>query len=288
MSDANRSRLRGIYFTVAAFCVLPINDGIAKYIIDDFHVVQIVWGRFLFQSIAIVGWLALSGRLTGTRSGRHGLLLPIVVIGWLANFPIITSLAYLPLADAIAIGLIAPFLVTALSVPLLRERVGLRRWMAVLLGFVGALVVIRPGASVFHWAALLPLLSATFFAFFQIGVRKLGSVDSPLTILAYGSVVPLVLNSLALPFVWVTPDLHAWTLLAVIGVGAAVGQLLVIAGLHLAPPSVLAPLMYFQLVSSTLFGFFVFGDLPDGLTVIGAAIIVMSGIYVAYRERVRR
>ena len=284
-AGARQHPLRGIGLMTAACCLLPTLDGIAKYIIDDYHPVQIVWGRLLFQSMLVVGCLVATDRIRRLRSPSPGLLIGVVGASWLSNFPIITSLAYLPLADAFAIVLTAPLMVTAFSVALLGERVGAARWTAVCLGFGGAMVVIRPGLDVFHWASLLPLVSAALFSLYQIGVRRLGADHEPLIILAWGSVLPLAATSLIVPAFWTAPDPLTWGLLAAMGFGFGTGHLLLILALRYAPASFLAPIMYVQLISSTVFGLVVFGDFPDGFTIAGAAIVAVSGIYIAYAAR---
>ena len=271
-----------------AFCVLPALDGIAKFLIGDFHVLQLVWARMFFQSIVVAGWLAASGQLKFARSDRPVLLVGTIAVSWLAHFPIIFSLAFLPLADAFALVMTAPLMLTALSAPLLGERVDVHRWAVVVIGFCGALVIIRPGLSVFHWAALLPVLAAAFFAFYQIGVRRLTATHTPIDILLYASVLPMLASSVLVPFFWSSPDGFSWGLMALMGTGAGLGHFLLISALKYAPASLLAPFMYVQLISSTLFGLVIFGDFPDGLSIMGAAVIVASGLYGmrrAYRSR---
>lgn len=276
---ASREQLRGIVLVTAAFCVLPALDGIAKYLIDDFHVVQLVWARTLFQSVVVVTYLAAIGQLRFARSDRPLLLGGSVALIWMANFPIIFSLAYLPLADAFALIMTTPLMVTALSAVLLRERVDRHRLAAVLVGFAGALVIIRPGLGVFHWAAMLPVLSAVFFALYQVGVRRLTATHTPVDIMLYVSVLPMLASSVLVPFFWSVPTATDWALMAMMGAGAGVGHFILILAFKYAPVSLLAPFMYIQLISSTAIGLVVFGDFPDSFTVLGAAIIVASGWY---------
>ena len=282
-AESGRTHLRGIALVTAAFLVMPALDGIAKFLIADMHVVQVVWGRLFFQSLAVLVWLAAIGRLRCIRSDQPWLLSGTVSLIWLANFPIIVSLAYLPLTDAFALIMTTPLMVMVLSVPLLREKVTGHSWLAVLIGFCGALVVIRPGFGVFQWAAVLPLLSAAFFAFFQLGVRQLTSTHTPYDILFFVSVGPLLASSALVGFFWASPAGFSWLLMALMGVGAGLAQFLLIAALKHAPASLLAPFTYIQLISSTIFGIIVFGDFPDSFTVMGAVIIVSSGMYAMLR-----
>ena len=273
------SHLRGVTLVVAAFCILPALDAIAKHLTDSYHVTQIVWARLLFQALVVVAFVALRRQLRFTTGNRPGLLIFTVAMIWLANFPIIIALAYMPLADAFALVMTTPLIVTALSAWLLAETVSVKRWVTVVAGFVGALVIIRPGLGVFHWSALLPMLSALFFAFYQIGARSLSKTMTSIDILLWASVVPLLASCLLVGAEWQPVHSPDWILMAVMGVGAGIGHFLLIAALKHAPASVLAPFMYLQLISSTLIGLTVFGDFPDTFTLLGAAIIVFSGLY---------
>ena len=181
-----------------------------------------------------------------------------------------------------------PLFLTALSVPLLGEYVGMRRWIAVGIGFLGALVVIRPGPDIFASVAMLPLLAALSFAFYQIFTRKLATYDAPLTTLLYTSVFGMVCTSFYVPVTWESPDALGWFLLILAGVFGASGQLALIKAIQLAPVSTIAPFNYLGLVWASILGFIFFGDLPDRYTLIGAAIIAGSGLYILHRERVRR
>ena len=277
--EAGRYHLRGILLVTAAFCVLPATDGIAKYLIDDFHVAQLVWARTFFQTLVVAVVMAARGRLRWPRTGGHGLLIAAVTAIWLANFPIIWSLAYLPLAAAFALIMTTPLMVTALSAPLLKERVGFHRWIAVVVGFVGALVIIRPGGGMVHWAALLPLLSAALFALYQLAVRKLSTSYAPMDLMMAASLLPMLASTALLPFFWVAPSGADWGLMALMGAGAGVAHFMLILALHHAPASLLAPFMYVQLVSSALFGFLVFGDIPGWATISGGVIVVAAGLY---------
>lgn len=272
--------MRGILLVTAAFCILPALDGISKYLIADFAVVQLVWARTFFQFVVVAGWLAASGRLRFARSDRPALLVGTVGLSWLANFPFVFSLIFLPLADALALVMVAPLLVTALSALLLREKVGMHRWAAVMVGFCGALVIIRPGLGIFHWAAILPVLAAACFALYQIGVRRLTTAQhSPVNILLYASLLPMLANSTIVPFFWSSPDAVSWGLMALMGVFAGLGHFLLILALKYAPASLLAPFIYIQLISGTFIGLVVFGDVPDSYTILGAGVIVASGLY---------
>jgi len=200
----------------------------------------------------------------------------------------IYAINYVPLADAIAVSFVAPFIVTVLGAVVLKEPVGLRRWLAVLTGFIGMLVVIRPGLGVFHPAIFLVVIAASFFAIRQLVSRWLSGVDSVGTTVAYTSIVAFVITGLAQPFVWITPT-SFWAIFIIFGLAltAAIGEVFIIKALDIAQSVVLAPMHYTLILWGTLYGFLVFGDLPDVWTFIGCGIIVASGLYTTYREFIR-
>ena len=193
----------------------------------------------------------------------------------------------MPLADASAIGFTSPLLVTVLSVPLLGEHVGRRRWSAVAVGFAGVLVVIRPGSGAVGPAALLPLSSAVCWALSIVVTRRMGAADRPLTTLFYSTVIGLALSSAPLPYVWQSASLADWSIMATMALLSAGGQYLLIAGLSRGAASLLASFTYSQMIWSTLLGYFVFQAVPTVWTWSGAALIVASGIYTAHRARIR-
>jgi drug/metabolite transporter (DMT)-like permease len=198
------------------------------------------------------------------------------------------GLSKVPLADATAVMMVAPLLVTALAVPLLGERVGPRRWASVLVGFCGALIVVRPGAGMASSGALFPLAAAFAYAGYQIATRVVARSDPPLTTLLHSALVGAVIASFAVPYFWTAPDVLGWLLLAAIGLLGGLGHYALIRAFQVAPANLLAPFGYTNLVWATLFGFLLFGDLPDEATLGGAAIIIASGLYVLHRERRQR
>ncbi|HYM01748.1 MAG TPA: DMT family transporter [Stellaceae bacterium] len=273
-----------IGYVLVAVAVFSVMDAMSKLLVAEYDPFEVVWGRYLailFLLLPLV--LRRPRNLVTTRPGLE-LARAIGVLGSALFF--IAGLTRLPMADATAIGFASPLLVTALSIPLLGERVGPRRWSAVGAGFLGVLIVVRPGSGAFGVAAVLPLLSASCWAVSLIVTRRMRGADSPLTMLLYSTVVGFVLSGAALPFVWRTPTLGAVTLMVLMGMLSAGGQYLLIAGLTRSAASLLAPFTYSQMVWSTLMGVLVFGTVPTAWTWLGAAVIVGSGIYIAHRERV--
>ena len=194
------------------------------------------------------------------------------------------GLMFLPLAECTVIAFISPLLVTILSVIFLGEKFGSHRWGVVFAGLLGVLFVIRPGAGVVHWAIILPLLAALFYATLQITTRVLGQQDNVLTTLFYTSTCGLIFSGVLALIFWQTPTPAQWLILAWLGFVGAMGHFFMIKAFERAPASLLASFDYITLVWAVLYGYFLFNDLPDAWTVLGAAIIVSSGIYLIRKE----
>tara|TARA_A100001037_G_scaffold189796_1_gene169944 strand:- start:204 stop:1094 length:891 start_codon:yes stop_codon:yes gene_type:complete len=277
----------GILFMLAASAVFVASDSVAKHLSLSFAVVQILWARYTFHLIYLAA-------LTKPRDYRRLITTRAAGLQFVRSASILVSslcfyvaLSYIPLATAAAISFTWPLVVTALSVPLLGERVGIRRWLAVLVGLGGAMIIIRPGFGVFHWSALMPLGTAFFFGLYQICTRKVSRVDSPQTSLLYTAALGALVLNLVVPFHWDPPDTMGWFMMLVLGVCAILGQFLIIKALSLTPAAVLAPYGYVYLVFAGISGFAVFGDIPDAHTIVGSLIITASGLYVYFRERLQ-
>ena len=261
-------------------------DTMAKFLTTELHPIQIVWSRQLGLLLGVIVMLFLRGpKILRTKAPGLQVLRGTVAAGSAALF--IFAVAHVPLADAVAVSFVAPFMVTILAALILREKVGMRRWIAVSLGFLGTMIVIRPGLGVIHPAVFLVVIAAAFFACRQIISRALSSSDKTSTTVAYTAIVSLAILSLPLPFVW-TWDLSAQTikLLVAMAVLALVAETLVIRALELAEAVVIAPLHYSMILWGTFYGWLVFSDLPDFWTWIGTAIIIATGIYTINRERI--
>lgn len=196
----------------------------------------------------------------------------------------------MPLADAIAVSFIYPLLITALSVLLLKEAVGARRWTAVAIGFVGAMIILRPGQGIMNWAAILILVMSLSFALFQISTRVLvARGDQPLATLFYSAIVGAVIMTIVVPFIWTQPQgWHNWAMFCGLGFWGGIGHYFLIKAHNHAPLAVLAPIGYFSLLYGALLGYFVFGDVMDDWTIVGAMVLVATGIYIVYREGIRQ
>ena len=282
-----RDNLVGIGLMLLSMFVFSAVDTIAKVLTTDFHPLQIVWTRQLGLVAGVFVMMALRGAsLFETK--RRKLQLARGLMAALSAALFITAINYVPLADAIAVTFVAPFVVTMFSALLLKEKVGIHRWSAVIVGFLGTLVILRPGFDGFEPALLLAVLAAVLFAFRQIISRYLSGSDKTETTVAYTALVAVMVLFIPLPFVWQTPvsGFHL-LLMAIMAILAGLGELLVIKALEVALAVVVSPVHYTILIWGSLYGYFVFGDFPDYLTWIGAIIIILSGLYTLYRERKR-
>lgn len=271
-----------VLLAVALFSVM---DALSKLMAVRIDPVELVWGRYLVILVLLLPPLLRQPRLLVTARPGLQLLRGVCVLGAALFF--IAGLARLALADATAIGFASPLLVTALSIPLLHEQIGVRRWSAVAVGFLGVLVVIRPGSGAVGPAALLPLVSAACWALSIVATRRMGSADRPATTLFHSTLVGVALSGAALPLVWRPLSAVDWAMMTAMGLLSAGGQYLLIAALARGAASLLAAFSYSQMVWSTLVGFIVFGTIPVSWTWLGVALIIASGLYIAHRERVR-
>ncbi len=278
---------RGILWMLATtFCFVSM-DALAKYLSQSYPVLQVVWARYVFHLLILA--LVLGPRLPRVvRTGRLGLqfLRSLFLLGATGLF--FAALSFIPLADATAIMFVAPILVTAMSMPLLGEHVGPQRWASVVVGFLGALVIIRPGSDAMEPAALLALGAASCYGFYQIATRRLSATDAPLTTLMYSAAVGVLVSCAVVPFFWVTPSPADWLAMMGLGLFGALGHFALIKAFQAATAVTVTPFGYVNLLWAVLFGFVMFGELPDAWTVLGAAIIAASGLYILHREKLRR
>lgn len=259
----------------------------AKYLSRSYPVPMIVWWRYFVHAALMVVLLAprMGLALVATRQPGGQVIRAALLMGsTLFNFG---ALSFLPMAEVKALSFISPLLVTILAVWLLGEYVNRARWIAVVLGFLGVLFIVRPGGAMLQWPALLSLGAATCYSFYQIMTRKFSASESPLVTLFFTSAVGCVLMSLVVPLFWREPQLMHLPLFLLLGIVGGAGHYALIKAMELADASFLSPLGYTQLIWATLFGLLVFGDFPDMLAIAGMTIIVGSGIYVALGHRAK-
>ncbi|MFT5505076.1 MAG: drug/metabolite transporter (DMT)-like permease [Gammaproteobacteria bacterium] len=261
-----------------------ILDSTAKYLMQSYPVVQVIWARFFFHIIFVLILMAPQvAKEIKSQSLKYQILRSIFMFVTTALFFI--GISTLPLTTGSTIMFMTPIILTILSIPMLGEKVGLRRWLGIATGFAGALVVIRPTGENLQLSVLVILLAAVTHALYQVFTRKLGSRDKPVTSLFYTGVVGAVVTSVVAPFYWQPVANLDWLLFIFAGIAGGIGHLCMIRAFRSAPASVVAPFSYSSLLWATLSGFVLFGNLPDGSTLAGASMIIGSGLYIFYREQ---
>ena len=277
--------MKAITFNLLAWVMLPIMDGFAKYLSSDLPVLQITWARYFF-TVAFtfpIMFFFYRNQLKWSEKPKLQFLRGLILLT--ANICFFYSISVISLAKALTLAFVAPLIVTAFSPIFLSEKVGLRRWLAVIIGFIGSLVVIRPGFVEINLASLAALGTGVMYGFYLIITRKLSTSDNPLLTLLLTGVVGAIIISIVMPFVWVKPTLNQWSMMAAIGIFACVGHLFLILSLKYADASKLAPFSYFEIITNIIIGYYFFSDFPDNLTFLGLLIIVISGIYISRREK---
>ena len=276
--------MKAITFNLLAWVMLPIMDGFAKYLSSDLPVLQITWARYFF-TVAFtfpIMFFFYKNQLKWSEKPKLQFLRGLILLT--ANICFFYSISVISLAKALTLAFVAPLIVTAFSPIFLSEKVGLRRWLAVIIGFIGSLVVIRPGFVEINLASLAALGTGVMYGFYLIITRKLSTSDNPLLTLLLTGVVGAIIISIVMPFVWVKPTLNEWFMMAAIGIFACVGHLFLILSLKYADASKLAPFSYFEIITNIIIGYYFFSDFPDNWTFLGLFIIVISGIYISRRE----
>jgi len=290
MIDSNATA-RAMVMMIAAMLMLPGIDAIAKWLSGSVSSGQVTWSRFFFQIIFMFPlllrtrgpWLTPALLLHAARGA-------LIAFATLFFF---SGLAYLPLADAIAIFFIEPLLVTLLSALFFGEAIHWRRISAIALGFAGALIIIRPTFSEVGYAVLYPVAAACCFSFYIVLTRKLVLLEDPIRLQFFAGIFGCLVMSIALTWGTVAnigilsadwPTTNQWALLALLGLIATVCHLLVVYAYRLASIGILAPFQYVEIIGATILGLIIFGDFPDPITWVGVSIIVGSGIYVFHRE----
>jgi len=287
-AKAGRARLIGIALMCGAVGTFSCLDTTAKYLGRHIDVMQVVWARYTFAlllTFIISNPLSRRGLLRTARPALQIVRAAILLTSTLLNF---YALRYLRLDQVLAITFSTPFVVAALSGPTLGEWVGPRRWAAIGFGFIGVLVVTRPGFGIVHPAAILAVLATLAYAAYFLTTRVLSRSDSNETTLFYSNFVGAVLMLPVVPFFWTSPAPWQFGLMILAGALASFGHYMLIAAHRRAPASLLSSFIYSQLVWVIALGYAVFGDVPDAYTLVGASIVIASGLYVFHRERVRR
>ena len=278
--------MKAISYNLLAWAILPFMDVIAKYLSSDLSFFQITWARYFFTVFFALPFMFFFFRkkLIWTSQPRlqsfRGLLL------FFANVLFFYSISIISMAKALTLAFIAPLITTALSPFLLNEKVGLKRWSAVIVGFIGSLIVIRPGFIDFNLATIAGLGTGFFYGIYLIVTRKLHTSDNTLLTLLLTGVVGLLIGSFIVPLVWINLTLYQWLLLALMGIFACLGHFFLILSLKYADASKLSPFGYFEIISNVILGYYFFADFPDYWAWIGLFVIICSGVYISFRERI--
>jgi drug/metabolite transporter (DMT)-like permease len=278
--------LLGVALMLAAMAILPFIDVLAKVLGQQgLPILMVVWARALFGGLMTLPF-ALGAE--GTRAFRparplHHLARAILLFS--ATFLFFHSLKHLPIADALAIFFVNPLVVTILSALILREKVGPRRWAAVAVGFLGTMIIIRPGLIELNPGTLYALGAGTALGAYFVMTRHIAGAADAMVLTFQTSAIGAALMTLALPFLWQLPTPGQWLMLASLGVIATLGHILITKAYEHAEASLLAPLAFTEIIMATVVGWWFFGDLPDRWTALGVAVLIASAIYISWRER---
>ena len=278
--------MKAIIFNLLAWVMLPIMDGFAKYLSAELPVLQITWARYFFTVVFTfpLMFFFFKKYLVWTDKPKLQLIRGLILLT--ANISFFYSISVISLPKALTLAFVAPLVVTAFSPFFLGETVGYRRWTAVVIGFIGSLVVIRPGFVEINFASLAALGTGIMYGFYLIITRKLSTSDNPLLTLLLTGVVGAIIATTFMPFVWISPTFNQWSIMAAIGLFACIGHLFIILSLKYADASKLAPFSYFEIVTNIIIAYYFFGDFPESWTFLGLFIIVFSGIYILRRENI--
>ena len=288
MTDKIDNPTKGILMIVMAMFIFACQDTVTKQLAQSYDAPQILWVRFLFFGVFAVilsSWNQPLKQVVKAHRPWLQIVRSLLIVLEISAF--VLALRVLSLAETHALFASFPLMVTAMSALILREKVGIRRWAAVLVGFSGVLIILRPGFGVFQLESLIALSAALMFSIYHVLTRIVSRNDSSNTSMLYMAVIGAAIMTCIGPLYWIEPTPQAWRLLALLSLTGAVGHLLLIKALECAPASVLQPFNFTLLVWATLMGYIVFNNLPDMWTLIGGAVVVASGLYTIYRERKR-
>jgi len=257
-------------------------DLLAKMLTASVHPVQIIWFRQLGLVAGTIILLAIKGPAI-FRSQQPGLQVARGILIVFSSLMFVFAVRHVQLAEAIAASFVAPFIVTLLGALMLKESVRGKQWLAIALGFVGALVVVRPGLGIMHPAIFLVFGAAGLYALRQVIGRLLADTDKTATTIAYSAIVSCLVVSVPLPFFWTWPETNiVWLYFFGMAALAAIGEVLIIKSLEVTQAATVAPLHYTILIWGTMYGYLIFGELPDYWTMLGAGIIVVAGLYTLH------
>ena len=277
------------YGAAIAFLLFGVSAGLgldlcAKWLLADYSLQQFVFLRSIFGLLVFLSFSRWYGGVGGLKTKRWKAHLLRTVLASGAMFGFFYGLKFMPLVNALTLAFTAPLIVTALSVPILGEHVGWRRWLAVIVGFIGVLIVLRPGRGMLTPAALAILVAAFCYAALAISARKLATTESSLSLSVYVTTGPLLISSILVPGNYVTPTVNSWLLFLLAGFASACAWVGIIGGYRRAPPSMLAPFEYTALIGAAIAGYYIWGEVPDKWVIAGGTVIIGSGLFIVHRE----
>ncbi len=285
LAQTQRDRVGlGLAYAGAGMLLMAIMDTIVKWLSGNYPVSEILVFRNFFGLLPLLAALALTGGPQRLRSPQPVLMCLRGLFALGAGFMFFAALRSIPLADAFALAFTSPLFITALSVPVLSEKVGIHRWSAVILGFAGSLIILRPTGQSFDPAALLVIGAALCYAMVMLLTRKLAPRNSTLSMMIWTAVISLAVSGAVAPFEWVMPSWGDFALFAVMGLIGSAGMFMMGQAYRYAPAAVIAPLDYSVLLWGVLFGWLLWQELPDQFVWIGASVVALSGIYIVRRE----
>ena len=282
---ASSSPGKAIFCMLLGAALLTANDAVLKWMTGEYHVGQIMFCRSIFIGVPVAILIWRAGGIKSLRpvnSKGHIARAALVIIG---TFFFISGLRYLPLTEAITIAFAGPLFVTALAQPLLNERVGWRRWIAVLIGFVGITVVMRPGSAVVQWAVLFPLAASLTGALRDLLTRHLCTEETTVNMLFYSSLGVSLAGLATTPFIWKSVPIIDWGWFALSGLLISCAHFLMIETFRYGEAALVAPFKYSGVIWATVLGYLIWNDIPDNSTLAGAGIIFTAGLYILHRER---
>jgi drug/metabolite transporter (DMT)-like permease len=286
-SSPPRDKLSGVLIMLLAVLLFSCMDALIKLASARYPTGQIIFFRNAFAFLPLSFFIRRAGGLKILRTRHFKQHLLRAVFGITSMGCGFLSFALMPLADSVAIGMSAPIFLTAVSVPLLGEKVGWRRWAAVIVGFLGILIITRPGMGVFGAGALLALAGSLLYAFAIVQIRKMPAGEPAATTVFFFSLIATGVGGASLPWQWVTPGPLMLACLIVIGLIGGLAQMALTVAYRIGPVSIVAPFEYTGLLFATGFGFAIWGQVPDRFVFLGAVVVIASGLYILHRERVR-
>ena len=276
--------MKAIILNISAWMLLPFMDGLAKFLSQEIHFLQVVWGRYFFMALfsILIASLFFRKHLRFPKGIKIQVLRSLFL--FLSTIFFFYAISIISLAEALTLAFISPIIATILSFFILKESVGPRRWIAVITGFIGVLFVIRPGFAEVNMATVGAVCAGICYAFYIISTRKLSSIDSPLMTLIFTGLSGAIVISLIVPFYWNSLNFNGWLILISLAAIGTLAHFLLILSLNYAEASKLAPLSYSEIIMNVIIGYYFFGDFPNQWIWIGLIIIIASGVYISLRE----